>query len=215
MVARSTYFANEIRKDFIEGEKLSVEEFAKQLQCDEKTITNYRNVYRAIQTYYPDKLYDFDFNLKIKRVKEEKYEFNRDYNLEPLFYALINEFKLNYCITIDDIYPIYKSKVPYCYSKKIFGKKFNKWRLDNNICKYRHLRIRDIPKSDLEELIKWRKFASDSHRYKRALALLASYNGRTLKEISDFVDKPIDIVLDWFKEYWSGGLIKLKRKKYT
>lgn len=215
MAATSLTVINAIRKDYIDGCKVLSRELATELGCHITTVQNYRRMCRIIEDRYPDKLKDYDFRIKLKQIKANNSDLSNVQIAISLFPEIIECYKFHKGYAVQPIYAIYKSKVQHPCSLKIFWPLFVRWREKNNICFYHHLRIKEINPNDLKTLKMWRNLSADAHRAKRAIAILASYNGAQLTQISKILGIRVQTIIQWYCSYREGGLQALIRKNWT
>ncbi|MFD0751285.1 IS630 family transposase [Mucilaginibacter calamicampi] len=203
-----------IRSDYL-GARIHPEILAKKLELDRTTINNYRRCFKTIEREYPDKLHDYSFCLMPHSLDRNRHEINREAQLVTLFPEIMDSVSYKKGISLKPLYAIYKSKCPNGYAFKPFVQHLFQWRKDNNICNYHHLRIKHIHPNDLVTLTNWKKGTTVASKFRKAVIILGSYNGKHIKHLAAQIESKVQTVLEWMEIYRTSGIEALERKVTT
>ncbi|MEO8885795.1 MAG: IS630 family transposase [Mucilaginibacter sp.] len=198
-----------IRTDHVAGRVMEVRKLADELGLHRGTVGNYRRLFRVMEEQ------GLDFNLRVARMKAGDYAPDRARVLEGLLPELVDAFTGNTGLRPKGLYKLYLARCKKPYSLKLFTAHFAEWRDRMGISRYHHLRIKVIPANDLAVLRRWRKRGHLAGHFKRAFALLSSFEGMALPDIARLMDKKIEVVMLWFDQYKAGGIAAMEPKKYA
>lgn len=200
-----------IRSDFL-GERIEARQLAEKLGIDRTTVNLYRRCFEVIRREYPDRLHDYSFCLMPQSLDKKRHEINREAQLIALLPEIMDSVTYKAGICLRPLYAAYKSRCPNGYAFKPFVQHLFRWRKENNICNYRHLRIKQISQKDIETLTNWKKGTTVASKFRKAVVILGSFNGKHVKDLSAQVESRVQTILAWMEVYKTGGIIALERK---
>jgi transposase len=182
---------------------------ARKLKTTRNTIKKYISELRTLIIVYPDQLDDFGFYLA--RLKKPVLPGERLVFLQELFPAISRNILLENSKILDE-WKKYKNENPDGFQYSQFNNHFTEWCNFNGVIKLTNRwRVAIIAEEDFITLRKWRR-CSNKAKWEKAVIILESYKGKSLKKISQQVERSTDQVKEWIRVYSEKGLAGMNRK---
>jgi transposase len=200
---------NVIRRHYIKG-ILKGARIARELHIQKDTVYKYFQAFREIERLYPSKLKDFTF--LIPKPKPLKLPFYAQ--MIAVLPELVDQYAATGTLEILTLWKMYRARYPRGYGLYFFSIHFNNWKKEQNLCKYYHRRVREIPEVDQSKLNHWRN-SENIFLWRKAVVILDSASGRPLREISRQIEVTEETILKWITRYKTRGIDALEHKDFT
>ncbi len=182
---------------------------AKSLKVSRNTVKKYLHELKTLIVFYPDRLDDFNFMLE--RLQKPFHPGEKVNFLQTQF-PVISENILTQNSTLLLEWNKYKNNNPDGFQHSQFNNHFTEWCASNGVVRLTNRwRVSVINERDMSILKKWRR-CSNRVKWEKAVSILESQKGASLKKISIQIERSTDKVKEWIQVYSENGIPGMKGK---